>query len=28
MEFIFASHIHDVLEAMIPGIKEKMAVLV
>jgi len=28
MEFVFASHIHDVLEALIPGIKEKMAVLV
>ena len=28
MEFVFASHIHDVLEALIPGIREKMAVLV
>ncbi|MEP7362568.1 MAG: endopeptidase La [Acidobacteriota bacterium] len=27
MEFVFASHIHDVLEALIPGIKERMAVL-
>jgi len=28
MEFVFAAHVHDVLEALIPGIKERMAVLV
>ncbi len=28
MEFVFARHIHDVLEALVPGIRERMAVLV
>ncbi|MBN8730811.1 MAG: endopeptidase La [Acidobacteria bacterium] len=28
MEFVFAAHIHDVLEALVPGMKERMAVLV